>query len=159
MDPYYLTHKAEKLGYHPDVILSGRRVNDNMARFVSERIIKALIKQGHSIKGQNVNVYGLTFKENCPDLRNTKVIHIVEELKDYGMNVSVADSCAHPDEALEEYGIELIPLDKLPKASVSVMAVAHREYFDLGFEDLGSDIVFDLKNIFKGLDDSRLHRL
>ena len=159
VDPYYLTHKAEILGYHPDVILSGRRINDNMARFVSQQIIKSMIKQGLSIKGQNVNVYGLTFKENCPDLRNTKVIQIVDELREYGMNVSVTDAYAAPEEALDEFGIELVPFEKLPKAAVSVMAVAHKPYLDIAFNDISSELVFDLKNIFKNESSDRLYRL
>jgi UDP-N-acetyl-D-glucosamine/UDP-N-acetyl-D-galactosamine dehydrogenase len=160
VDPYYLTHKAEILGYHPEVILAGRRINDNMAHYVCERIIKALIHRGHSIKGQQVNIYGLTFKENCPDLRNTKVTGIINELKEYGMNVSVTDAYASNEEAMEELGVELTDMTKLEPALVSVFAVAHEAYRSVKLDSLGSEIIFDLKNVFKDTEsDGRILKL
>jgi len=109
VDPYYLTHKAEKLGYIPQVILAGRRINDGMGKFVAQRAVKEIIKAGHPVLGSVVTVLGLTFKENCPDLRNSKVIDIVKELQDYGMEVQVCDPLADHEEALHEYGVNLAP--------------------------------------------------
>ena len=99
VDPYYLTHKAQEVGHHPEVILAGRRINDNMSKFIASNVIKGLLKQGLEVQGATVNVLGLTFKENCPDLRNTKVIHIIEELKEYGLDVHVNDVEADKEEA------------------------------------------------------------
>jgi UDP-N-acetyl-D-galactosamine dehydrogenase len=127
VDPYYLTHKAEMVGYHPQVILAGRRINDGMAKFVAEKTVKQIIAAGFPVKGSKVNVVGLTFKENCPDLRNSKVADIVTELKSYGCQVHVYDPVAEPAEALHEYGIELDTWDNLPKADALVAAVAHHD--------------------------------
>lgn len=129
VDPYYLTHKAEMLGYHPEVILAGRRINDGMAAYVAQQTIKGLIRNGGTVKGAKVTVLGLTFKENCPDLRNSKVADLVRELKDYGCEVSVHDPIAESSEAQHEYGIALAAWDDLPKqADAVVAAVAHRQY-------------------------------
>lgn len=127
VDPYYLTHKAETLGYHPQVILAGRRINDGMGKYVAEQTVKNLIQNGHSIKGSNVIVLGLTFKENCPDLRNSKVIDVIRELESYGIAVHVHDPLAEPKEALHEYGVELVEWNHLPKAAAIVAAVSHAE--------------------------------
>jgi UDP-N-acetyl-D-glucosamine/UDP-N-acetyl-D-galactosamine dehydrogenase len=128
VDPYYLTHKAEKLGYHPQVILAGRRINDSMGKFIAEQTIKQMIAAGSNIKGAQVVVLGLTFKEDCADLRNSKVIDIINELKTYGVEVAVHDPSADPEEAMHEYGVALTPWDQLPRASAVVLAVSHREY-------------------------------
>jgi UDP-N-acetyl-D-galactosamine dehydrogenase len=128
VDPYYLTYKAESIGYHPEVILSGRRINDNIAKFIALNIIKALIKQGITIQGAKVNVYGLTFKENCPDLRNTKVIQVIKELKEYGLEIYSHDPVADKVEATKIYGIELQDFETLPQADVAIFAVAHDLY-------------------------------
>ncbi len=128
VDPYYLTHKADKLGYHPQVILAGRRINDGMGKFIAEQTVKQLIQSGSAVKGADVNVLGLTFKENCPDIRNSRVIDVVHELASYGANVHVHDPVADPDEARHEYGIELKPWDALPRARAIVAAVAHRDF-------------------------------
>jgi UDP-N-acetyl-D-galactosamine dehydrogenase len=127
VDPYYLTHKAEMIGYHPQVILAGRRINDGMAKFVAEKTVKSMISSGFHVKGSKVNVIGLTFKENCPDLRNSKVADIVHELESYGCEVHVYDPVADADEAHHEYGIKLESWDSLPKADALVVAVAHKE--------------------------------
>ena len=127
VDPYYLTHKAEMIGYHPQVILAGRRINDGMAKFVAEKTIKSMIAAGFNVKGAKVNVIGLTFKENCPDLRNSKVADIVTELKSYGVEVHVHDPVADAGEALHEYQIELESWDQLPCADAVVAAVSHKE--------------------------------
>jgi UDP-N-acetyl-D-galactosamine dehydrogenase len=130
VDPYYLTHKAEMIGYHPQVILAGRRINDGMAKFVAEKTVKSMISSGFHVKGSTVNVVGLTFKENCSDLRNTKVADIVHELASYGCDVHVHDPLADPGEARHEYGIELENWDSLPRGDAMVVAVGHREVMD-----------------------------
>jgi UDP-N-acetyl-D-galactosamine dehydrogenase len=127
VDPYYLTHKAEMIGYHPQVILAGRRINDGMAKFVAEKTVKSIIAAGFQVKGAKVNVLGLTFKENCPDLRNSKVADIVTELQSYGVDVHVYDPVAEADEAQHEYGIRLDRWEDLPRADALVAAVAHKE--------------------------------
>jgi UDP-N-acetyl-D-galactosamine dehydrogenase len=127
VDPYYLTHKAEMVGYHPQVILAGRRINDGMAKFVAEKTVKSMISSGFHVKGSKVNVIGLTFKENCPDLRNSKVADIVHELESYGCDVHVYDPVAEAEEAQHEYGIKLESWEDLPKADALVMAVPHKE--------------------------------
>ena len=127
VDPYYLTHKADKLGYHPQVILAGRRLNDGMGKYVAEQTVKQMIQAGFAVKGANVSVLGLTFKENCPDLRNSRVIDVVRELESYGATVHVHDPVADPAEARHEYGVELKSWDALPVANAIVAAVSHRE--------------------------------
>jgi len=136
VDPYYLTHKAEMIGYHPQVILAGRRINDGMAKFVAEKTVKQMIAAGSHIKGAKVNVLGLTFKENCPDLRNSKVADVVAELISYGLDVHVHDPVAESDEALHEYGIRLESWADLPQADAVVAAVSHKELLALSLTDL-----------------------
>lgn len=141
VDPYYLTHKAEMLGYNPQVILAGRRINDGMGKFIAEQTIKHMIATGSYIKGAKVNILGLTFKEDCGDLRNSKVIDIINELKSYGVEVFVTDPRAEPDEAMHEYGVLLLPWAELPRADAIVAAVAHREYASLTVDDFGKKLV------------------
>jgi UDP-N-acetyl-D-galactosamine dehydrogenase len=128
VDPYYLTYKAEKVGYHPEVILAGRRINDNMGKFVAEQTVKHLVRNGWMIKDAPIVVLGLTFKEDCPDLRNSRVIDVITELQSYGARVYVHDPIADPREARHEYGVELVKWDDLPKAAALVAAVSHKEY-------------------------------
>lgn len=128
VDPYYLTHKAQKLGYHPEVILAGRRINDGMGKFVAEQTIKQLIRNGHPVKDRPIIVLGLTFKEDCPDLRNSRVIDVIRELESYGAKVVVHDPVADAGEARHEYGVDLVAWDDLPKAGAIVAAVNHREF-------------------------------
>ena len=128
VDPYYLTHKADMLGYHPQVILAGRRINDGMGKYIAEQTVKQLIANSLPVKGADIVVLGLTFKENCPDLRNSKVIDVIRELQSYGANVHVHDPIAAPLDAEREYGVTLKSLDELPMAHAIVAAVAHREY-------------------------------
>jgi len=141
VDPYYLTHKADMIGYHPQVILAGRRINDSMGKFIAEQTIKHMIAAGSYIKGAKVNVLGLTFKENCGDLRNSKVIDIIHELNTYGVEVFVTDPQAEADEAMHEYGVKLHTWDDLPRADAIVAAVAHNEYALLSVEDFGKKLV------------------
>lgn len=129
VDPYYLTHKADMLGYHPQVILAGRRINDGMAAYVAQQTVKQIIQSGGAVKGSKVILLGLTFKENCPDLRNSKVADVVKELQEFGCEVSVHDPLADSKEAVHEYGIALTEWDALPKqADAIVAAVSHTEY-------------------------------
>lgn len=143
VDPYYLTYKAEMLGYHPQVILAGRRINDGVAAWVAQQTVKGMIKNGSAVKGAKVIVLGLTFKEDCPDLRNSKVADLVQELHSYGCDVSVHDPVAENHEAEHEYGISLISWDKLPEqADAIVAAVSHLQYKEM----LLVDILAKLKN-------------
>ena len=128
VDPYYLTHKADKLGYHPQVILAGRRINDGMGKYVAEQTVKHMIQAGFPVKAAKINVLGLTFKENCADLRNSRVIDVIHELRSYGADVHVHDPVANAEEAVHEYGVELTSWEKLPRGHAVVMAVAHREF-------------------------------
>ena len=141
VDPYYLTHKAQMLGYHPEVILAGRRINDNMGQFIAEQTVKMLARQGLQTAGQTVVVLGLTFKEDVPDLRNSKVIDVVRELEAYGINVLIHDPIADREEAHEEYGVELVDWDKLPKANAIVAAVSHQAYQQQGLPALLDKLV------------------
>jgi UDP-N-acetyl-D-glucosamine/UDP-N-acetyl-D-galactosamine dehydrogenase len=140
VDPYYLTHKAEMLGYTPQVILAGRRINDGMGKFIAEQTVKQMISAGSHVKGAKVNVLGLTFKENCPDLRNSKVVDIIAELKTYGVDVYVHDPEGNPAEAMHEYGITLTPWDALPRADAIVVAVAHKQYHELDAEQIAAKV-------------------
>jgi UDP-N-acetyl-D-glucosamine/UDP-N-acetyl-D-galactosamine dehydrogenase len=141
VDPYYLTHKAETLGYHPQVILAGRRINDGMGKYIAEQTVKQMIQSGAAVKGADVIVLGLTFKENCPDLRNSKVIDVINELKSYGVNVHVHDPMAAPEEARHEYGVELVTWEDLPKATAIVAAVAHEALLKRSLDDVSAKLV------------------
>lgn len=141
VDPYYLTHKADMLGYHPQVILAGRRINDSMGKYIAEQTIKQMIASGSAIKGAKVNVLGLTFKENCGDLRNSKVIDIIRELQSYGVEVFVTDPQAESEEAVHEYGVRLLPWDELPRAEAIVAAVSHREFLAMDMATLTGKLV------------------
>ena len=140
VDPYYLTHKAEMLGYHPQVILAGRRINDSMAAYVAQQTVKQMIDASNCIRGAKVIVLGLAFKENCPDIRNSKVADLVRELRGYGCDVHVHDPIADPTEAQHEYGISLTPWEELPLAEALVAAVSHRQYKDMPLGDLLSKL-------------------
>lgn len=131
VDPYYLTHKAEMVGYHPQVILAGRRINDGMGKFIAEQTVKQMIVGGSNVKGARVNVLGLTFKENCGDLRNSRVVDIIRELQSYGVEVFVHDPYGDPEEAAHEYGVRLSSWEELPVAQAIVAAVSHQEYLQM----------------------------
>jgi len=153
VDPYYLTHKASILGYIPQVILSGRRINDGMGAYVAGQVVRRLIHAGNHVRGSRVTILGLTFKEDVPDLRNTRVIDIVRELQDYGVLVQVHDPWADSAEAHEEYGIHLVSREQLAPAHAVVLAVAHRQYLDEGWPlitsllDGGRGVVADVKGV------------
>ena len=136
VDPYYLTHKAEMLGYTPQVILAGRRINDSMGKYVAEQTVKQMIANDLSVKGAPIIVLGMTFKENCPDIRNSKVIDVVRELQSFGARVLVHDPIASSAECEHEYGVPLTDWDSLPQASAIVASVSHKEYADMGADGL-----------------------
>ncbi|TJZ60096.1 nucleotide sugar dehydrogenase [Sphingobacterium olei] len=173
VDPYYLAHKAEQLGYHPDVILSGRRVNDSMARFVASKVVKLMIGKGINVKDSKALILGITFKENCPDVRNTKVIDIRKELIEYGIQVDIYDPWADPEEVSHEYGIKLLnespaTNDQSPvtshespvtKYEAVILAVAHHEFLTYNIKSLTKDanVVFDIKGCLdRSIVDARL---
>ena len=143
VDPYYLTFKAESEGYHPEVILAGRRINDNMGRFIVNKTVKMMISGGQHIKGAKVGVLGLTFKEDCPDLRNTRVVDMVEELMSFGCEVLVHDPMADAAEARSIYGIELKNWEELEKLGAVILAVPHRAYKELAVKDLANMLIKD----------------
>ena len=158
VDPYYLAHKAESLGYYPEVILSGRRVNDNMGIFVANKVLKLMNQKGITVRNAKVLILGITFKENCPDIRNSKVPDIFNELKSFGMDPSIYDPFAKNEEVKKEFGIDLI--DKTQKYDAIVLAVAHNKFLTMDVANLKNNqksIVFDLKSVL-GLDqiDARL---
>ena len=158
VDPYYLAHKAESLGYHPQVILSGRRVNDNMSIFVASKVVKLMIQNGLKIKNSKVLVLGVTFKENCPDTRNSKVIDVYNELTQFGLNVEVYDPNANSKDVLKEYNIELV--NKLDKYEAIILAVSHNEFLQINYNDLKANensIIYDIKGVLdKNVIDGRL---
>jgi UDP-N-acetyl-D-galactosamine dehydrogenase len=159
VDPYYLAYKAESLGYHPQVILSGRRVNDNMGMFVANKLIKLMIKKEHKIVDSQVLILGFTFKENCPDVRNTRVIDIYKELIQFDLQVDIYDPWADIQEVKEEYNIELLKEIKLEKYQAVVVAVAHNEFLKINFSSLKQNnaVIFDTKSIIdRTLIDARL---
>lgn len=157
VDPYYLTYRAEMAGYHPQVILAGRRINDYMGKFIAEKTIKLMISSGQNIRGAKIGILGLTFKENCPDLRNSKVVDIINELQSYGVEVLVHDPIADPAEAREHYGIELVGLTRMQGMGAVVIAVAHAEYKAMDARAFGDMVceggnVVDVKGMLNGLD-------
>jgi UDP-N-acetyl-D-galactosamine dehydrogenase len=160
VDPYYLAHKAESLGYHPQVILSGRRVNDNMGMFVANKLVKLMIEKGHQIKGANVLILGITFKENCPDIRNTKVVDIYNELKQFKINVDIYDPYASFDDVKHEYGINILSKVDDIKYDGIILAVAHEQFkYEIDFLKYKTSgaIIFDTKSfIMRDLIDGRL---
>lgn len=158
VDPYYLLHKSESLGYYPQVILSGRRVNDNMGIFVANKLVKLLIQKGKKIGGAKTLMLGITFKENCPDIRNSRVVDIYKELVDFGMDVDVYDPWANANEVLHEHGIELISSLNSSYDAI-VLTVSHREFIDLAYGKLKAKdgVIFDIKSVLdKTIVDARL---
>ncbi|RKY55745.1 MAG: Vi polysaccharide biosynthesis UDP-N-acetylglucosamine C-6 dehydrogenase TviB [Candidatus Neomarinimicrobiota bacterium] len=149
VDPYYLTHKAQEIGYHPEVILAGRRINDSMGRYVAGEVVKLMIKNGHTIADSKVLVLGITFKENCPDIRNSRVIDVIRELEEFGCAVDVYDPWADPDEVQKEYGVSLLTNHESRKYDAVVLAVAHRQFAEMDLKKLtnGHGILYDVKGI------------
>jgi UDP-N-acetyl-D-galactosamine dehydrogenase len=161
VDPYYLTHKAEMVGYHPEVILAGRRINDGMGKFIAEQTVKKLVMNGWQVKNAPIIILGLTFKEDCPDLRNSRVIDVIRELQSYGADVIVHEPVADAEEARHEYGVELTKWDDLPQAAAIVAAVSHREFKSRPLSDFvgklqKGGVLSDVKSMF---DESELESL
>ena len=161
VDPFYLTFKAQQIGYNPEIVLAGRRLNDNMGIFIANRVIKLMIKKGKKIKGANILILGITFKENVPDIRNSKVIDIIKELKDFGCKVNVFDPIADKEEVKSEYGINLIEKEKIYSDNYEgvVLAVSHNEFksFDFSFFKKNDSIIYDIKGIIdRSIVDERL---
>jgi UDP-N-acetyl-D-glucosamine/UDP-N-acetyl-D-galactosamine dehydrogenase len=160
VDPYYLTHKAQEIGYHPEMILAGRRLNDGMGEYAASQIIKLMIKRGHIVKNSKVLMLGVTFKENCPDIRNTRVIDLTEALADFGVTVEVYDPWADPEEVFEEYGLSIVPEDELcDDYDAIVLAVAHKQFESLDLSKLACKdaVIYDIKNCLpKDIVDGRL---
>jgi UDP-N-acetyl-D-galactosamine dehydrogenase len=154
VDPYYLTFKAEALGYHPEMILAGRRINDGMGKYIAERTVKMLIKAGKQVRGAKVGMLGVTFKEDVPDLRNTRVVDIIAELQDYGIQVLAHDPLADAAEARLHYNLELLPLEKIAGVDAIILSVIHKKYREMGLNKLsrlcsqGSPILIDVKGAF-----------
>jgi UDP-N-acetyl-D-galactosamine dehydrogenase len=146
VDPYYLTYKAESLGYHPEVILAGRRINDTMGIFVAAKVVKLMIQRSSSVKGSRILVLGITFKENCPDIRNSRVIDVIKEFQDFGANVEVHDPWANKEEVKHEYNLDLIK-ELSGQYDAIVLAVSHKEFDSLDFENLKHDktVIYDIK--------------
>jgi UDP-N-acetyl-D-galactosamine dehydrogenase len=162
VDPYYLTHKAQAVGYHPEIILAGRRINDGMGAYSAAELVKAMIRNGQTIAGSRVLIMGLTFKENCPDLRNTKVMDLIKELGEFGCQVDVTDSWASSAEAEREYGLSLVEQPQPGTYNALVIAVAHKQYTSLAEADFRAllqpgGVLFDLKGVLAlGCSDLRL---
>lgn len=151
VDPYYLTHKAQSIGYNPEIILAGRRLNDNMGIYVANQVIKLMIKKGHKIEGSKVLVLGITFKENCPDIRNSRVIDVIEELQEFGCDITVSDYWADNEEVKHEYNLELNNDINFDDYEAIVLAVSHDKYKTLEFTNK-NQIVYDIKSILKDSD-------
>jgi UDP-N-acetyl-D-mannosaminuronate dehydrogenase len=153
VDPYYLTHKAQEVGYNPEIILAGRRLNDNMGIYVANQVIKLMIKKGKKIEGAKVLVLGITFKENCPDIRNSRVIDVIRELQDFGCDISVSDYWADEDEVKREYGLDLMKYSNkdIKNYDAVVLAVAHKNYKSLEFNN-DNQVVFDIKSVLSDSD-------
>lgn len=163
VDPYYLTQRAKQFGYHPEIILAGRKLNDNMGKEIAERVVKLMIQKGHCIKGSRVLLLGITFKENCPDIRNSRVIDVIRELNDYGCEVDVYDPWASADEVMQEYGITLLTErpngEHHAECDAVVVAVAHEQFTEFNYAEFSKEgcVIFDLKGILpEGVADERL---
>jgi UDP-N-acetyl-D-glucosamine/UDP-N-acetyl-D-galactosamine dehydrogenase len=158
VDPYYLAQKAQENGYHPEIILAGRRLNDSMGDYVASQVVKLMIKKGITINGASLLMLGITFKENCPDVRNTKIVDVVQALEDYGITVSLYDPLANPEEVLHEYG--LTTTKQMPDSSFDalVLGVAHKEFLDLDFDTIRNknSVIYDVKGVLGEMADGKL---
>lgn len=158
VDPYYLAQKAQEVGYHPEIILAGRRMNDSMGDYVASQVVKLMIKKGITIKGARLLMLGITFKENCPDVRNTKIVDVVKALDDYGIQVTIFDPMANPEEVNHEYGLNIATIIPNEKFDAIVLGVAHNEFIELNLTEFQKDtcVIYDVKNFFKKIVDGRL---
>lgn len=158
VDPYYLAQKAQEIGYHPEIILAGRRMNDSMGQYVSSEVVKLMLKHDLKVKGSKVLIMGITFKENCPDVRNTKVVDVVKNLKEYGVEITIFDPLADPDEVLHEYNLKTTNLLPEERYDAIVLTVAHKEFLELDLSKLKSDkaVVYDVKGVLGEKCDKKL---
>jgi len=158
VDPYYLAQKAQEMGYHPEIILAGRRLNDSMGEYVASQVVKLMIKKGIVVNGAELLMLGITFKENCPDVRNTKIVDVIAALKDYGINVSLFDPWANPAEVKHEYGLTTTSLLPNQKFDAIVLGVAHKEFSVINFESIKKEksILYDVKGILGSQADGKL---
>ncbi|MGB8375014.1 MAG: nucleotide sugar dehydrogenase [Salegentibacter sp.] len=158
VDPYYLAQKAQEIGYHPEIILAGRRMNDSMGQYVAGEVVKLMLQSDQKVKGADILVMGITFKENCPDVRNTKVVDVVKNLQEYGTNVTIFDPLANPEEVKHEYGLSTVK--ELPKAKFDavVLAVAHKEFLEMDLDVLknGQTVIYDVKGVLGDKCDKKL---
>ncbi|MNK00952.1 UDP-N-acetyl-D-glucosamine 6-dehydrogenase [compost metagenome] len=158
VDPYYLAQKAQEVGYHPEIILAGRRLNDSMGEYVASQVVKLMIKRGIAINGSDILMLGITFKENCPDVRNTKIVDVISALKDYGIKVTIFDPWAKSSEVMHEYGLETV--NTMPQTSFDaiVLGVAHKEFIDMNFKAIrkNNSIIYDVKGILGDKADGKL---
>jgi UDP-N-acetyl-D-galactosamine dehydrogenase len=154
VDPYYLAQKAQEYGYHPEIILAGRRLNDSMGSYVASQVVKAMIKNDISVNKAEILMLGITFKENCPDVRNTKIVDVIASLEDYGTNVTVYDPWANPAEVKHEYNVESISTVPTTKYDAIVLGVSHQEFLTLNIDLLRKEhsILFDVKGLLKNAD-------
>ncbi|MFV5685819.1 nucleotide sugar dehydrogenase [Flavobacterium sp. GB2R13] len=158
VDPYYLAQRAQEFGYHPEIILAGRRLNDSMGDYVASQVVKLMIKKEIAIKGASLLMLGITFKENCPDVRNTKIVDVVKALSDYGIQVTIFDPMANPSEVKHEYGLITTKIVPDKQFDAIVLGVAHKDFLGLDFNKLKSDkaIVYDVKGVTNGISDGKL---
>lgn len=158
VDPYYLAQKAQEIGYHPEIILAGRRMNDSMGEYVSSEVVKLMLQNDLKVKGSKVLVLGITFKENCPDVRNTKVVDVVRNLKEYGIDITIYDPLANPEEVKHEYNLETINTLPKEKYEAIVLTVAHKEFLELDLDSFknGNSVVYDVKGILGDRCDRKL---
>ena len=158
VDPYYLAQKAQEMGYHPEIILAGRRLNDSMGEYVASQVVKLMIKKGITINGANLLMLGITFKENCPDVRNTKIVDVIAALADYGITITIYDPWANPAEVQHEYDLEIITVFPNQKFDAVVLGVAHQEFLKLDFASLQNDnsLLYDVKGILDIAVDGKL---
>lgn len=158
VDPYYLAQKAQEIGYHPEIILAGRRMNDSMGQYVASEVVKLMLQEDLKVKGANILVMGITFKENCPDVRNTKVVDVIKNIKEYGANVVIYDPLANPEEVLHEYGLTTVRTLPNQKFEAIVLTVAHKEFLDEDFDSLKTEgaVVYDVKGVLGDKCDKKL---
>lgn len=158
VDPYYLAQKAQEVGYHPEIILAGRRLNDSMGEYVASQVVKLMIKKGVIVNGSDVLMLGITFKENCPDVRNTKIVDVIKSLKDYGIKVTIFDPWASPQEVMHEYGLTTVKEMPQQKFDAIVLGVAHKEFTEMDFSAVKKDksVVYDVKGILGDKADGKL---
>lgn len=158
VDPYYLAQKAQELGYHPEIILAGRRMNDSMGQYVASEVVKLMLQNDQKVKGSNILVLGITFKENCPDVRNTKVVDVIKSLEDYGTNITIYDPLANPNEVMHEYGIKTTKDLPYTKFDAVVLAVAHNEFLSMDLNTFKNTqtVVYDVKGVLGDKCDKKL---